>query len=296
MIAVGAIVMAYTLAGGIWTVVVTDFVQLVILLAVLVVVAPLAIGLVDGGFGAVLAQVDFTIPPPDGDAGHTLAFLVAGAFAYTLGAASVGSPRYYCVPDERDARRAGMLAGALFLTTPILFSIPALAGRALFGDPAAIAGLGWGQHPHEMVFLQVVERVLSPGLVGLFVAAMFAASMSALDSVNNVVAAVLSRDVWARVRPAADDRAVLRTGRVMTFACGVVVTALAVLYYHGPADLFVIMTTIAFFCAPPLYVPMVLGMLYRKAPREPVGSRRCGPWPWDSSPRSGSVGTRVPRS
>ena len=37
-----------------------------------------------------------------------------------------------------------------------------------------------------------------------------AASMSALDSVNNVVAAVLSRDVWARTRREVTERASLR--------------------------------------------------------------------------------------
>jgi Na+/proline symporter len=276
VLAIGAIVLFYTLTGGLWTVVVTDVLQFVILIAVVLCIAPLALGLLPGGLGDLLQGVELRIPPADGAAEHTESFLIAGFLSFTIGVASGQGPRFYCVPTEGDARKAGLLAGALFLTTPLLFSIPALVARAHYGAPAQLGELGWGPHPHEQVFFRIGQEVLTPRMVGVFLAAMFAASMSALDSVYNLVAAMLSRDVYLHLRPQASDRDQLRVGRLATGFCGVLVIGVALLLIGGGGDLFRNMTDIFFLTAPPLHVPVVLGLLYRRAP--PAAGTLCILW------------------
>ncbi len=214
-------------------------------------------------FGA----MEFSIPPPDGAPSHDLHFLIAGLISFTLGVASGQAPRFYCVPDERSARKVGRLAALLFLTTPVLFSIPSLVARAAWGGPDVLGAHIPGADPHERVFIHVAMEVLPPGLLGIFLAAMFAATMSALDTVYNQVASVLSRDMYMHFKPETTDRALIKVGRVMTLICGAVTIGLCILYIHGTSDLFTVMTDIFFLSAPVMAVPVLMGLLFRAAPR-----------------------------
>ena len=109
--------------------------------------------------------------------------------------------------------------------------------------------------------------MLPPGLVGVFLAAMFAATMSALDTVYNMVASVLSRDVYMRFKPQTTDAGLIRVGRVMTMVCGVVTVLLCLFYIEGKSDLFTVMVNIFYISAPVMAVPVLMGMFYRPAPR-----------------------------
>lgn len=265
-IVVGLVVMAYTLLGGLWAVTVTDIVQLVVLLGVAVLLAPLCLAEVPGGLPEVLGSLTFDVPPGD-DPGHDVHFLVAALISASLGVAANGGPSFYSVPDEASASRAGVLAACLFLTTPILFAIPPLAARAIWGGPESLAAVIEGNDPHERVYVAMAQRVLPVGLVGLFLAAMFAATMSALDSVYNRVAAVFSRDLWMHFRPDTDDRALIRIGRAMTLLCGTVTIALCLVYINWEGDLFKVMTVIFFMALPVTAVPIVFGLIMRDVPR-----------------------------
>ncbi|MAG56519.1 MAG: hypothetical protein CMJ83_09535 [Planctomycetes bacterium] len=265
-IVVGCVVVLYTLLGGLWAVTVTDVVQLVVLLGIVVLLVPLCLAQVPGGLPEVLGGLRFDVPPAD-DPGQDVHFLIAALISASLGVAANAGPSFYSVPDERSARRAGMLAAALFLTTPVLFSIPPLVARTIWGGPEALATVIDGDDPHERVYVAMAQEVLPVGLVGVFLAAMFAATMSALDSVYNRVAAVFSRDLWMHFRPDTDDRALIRVGRRMTLLCGVITIALCLVYINWEGDLFQVMTTIFFMALPVTAVPVVLGLFMRDAPR-----------------------------
>lgn len=266
-VAIGIIVILYTLIGGLWAVMVTDVVQFVVLLGGTLLIAPLAVGLVDGGLTGVLGTLDFSIPPRYGDPSNNLHYLIAGLISFTLGAAGGQGPRFYCVPDERSARKVGMLAGVLFLTTPVLFSLPSLAARALWGGPDVLPNHISGDNPHEQVFVQMAMNVLPPGLVGVFLAAMFAATMSALDSVYNMVASVLSRDIFMHFKPDTSDRNLITIGRIMTLLCGIVTIVLCLFYIQSKQDLFKVMMEIVFISVTVMNAPMLMGLLFRSAPR-----------------------------
>lgn len=266
-IVIGLIVIAYTIIGGLWAVVVTDVLQFVVLLAATLLVAPLALSLVPGGLGTVVSSLSFAVPPTGGPPSYDLHFLIAGLISFTLGVASGQGPRFYCVPDEQAARKTGRLAAALFLTTPVLFSVPALVARSLWGEGATLASVIPGADPHERVFIRIAQEVLPPGLLGIFLAAMFAATMSALDTVYNLVASILSRDVYTLVRPQTSDRGLIRVGRVTTLLSGLVTIGLCLVYIGGTSDLFTVMVDIFYLSAPVMAVPILLGFLFRPAPR-----------------------------
>jgi len=262
-VAIGIIVILYTIIGGLWAVVVTDVVQFVVLLGATLLVAPLAFMLVKGGLPEILSNMSFDIPPKDGLPSHNLHFLIAGLISFTLGVASGQGPRFYCVPDEKSARKVGILAAALFLTTPVLFSLPSLVARSIWGGPDVLGDHIPGKDPHEQVFVEIAKEVLPPGLLGVFLAAMFAATMSALDTVYNMVASVLSRDMYMHFKPKTSDKALIGIGRWMTVACGGVTILLCLYYINGTSDLFTVMVDIFYLSAPVMAVPVLMGFLFR---------------------------------
>ncbi|MEN8148900.1 MAG: hypothetical protein ABFS86_03700, partial [Planctomycetota bacterium] len=133
-----------------------------------------------------------------------------------------------------------------------------------------------GKDPHEQVFLRIAMEVLPPGLVGVFLAAMFAATMSALDTVYNMVASILSRDMYMRFKPKTTDEKLIVVGRAMTMAIGVVTVLLCLFYIEGESDLFTVMVNIFYISAPVMAVPVLMGMFYRRAPR--VAGPACITW------------------
>ncbi len=293
----GLVVLAYTFLGGIWAVAMTDVLQFVILFSVTAVIAPLSLGLVKGGLGGLVSS----LPPLSFH--HViegrlfdLHYLVALTISQCFGVAAGMGPRFYCVKDERSARKAGFLAAGLFLLSPILFGLPPLVARNLWPRPKALvaaeetpvrpgappapaksveeknlrAGLASlaPEHPEEMSFIAVVLRVLPPGLLGLFLAAMFAATMSSLDSFYNITAAIVSRDIVKGLfLPRLDDKGTLQVGRIATLAIGLTVTALALLYDYAGRNVFGIMVQILLLFQAPTSIPVALGLLFKVIPR-----------------------------
>ena len=102
-------------------------------------------------------------------------------------------------------------------------------------------------------------------MLGLIVAALFAATMSVLSSGYNVMSAVLTLDVYHRwIRPHAEQKELVLVGRILTAAIGIVVLliALAVSYYHW--SIFDTMVAAFGFLLPPTVLPLLAGLLSRR--------------------------------
>jgi Na+/proline symporter len=101
-------------------------------------------------------------------------------------------------------------------------------------------------------------------MLGLIVAALFAATMSVLSSGYNVMSAVLTLDVYRRLlRPAADQRELVLVGRVLTAALALIVLALALTVTHFHWTIFDTMVAAFGFFLPPTVLPMLAGLLSR---------------------------------
>ncbi len=65
-----------------------------------------------------------------------------------------------------------------------------------------------------MAYVSVCLELLPTGIMGLMVAAMFAATMSVLSGEYNVTAGVLTKDIYQRLfNPQAKDKEILWVGR-----------------------------------------------------------------------------------
>jgi SSS family transporter len=266
----GVVILVYTFMGGLWAVSITDVVQGVILLSITFIVMPLALGLV-GGPGALLRS----IPPLSFDhvyngVHYTEHWLVSIFIIMTFGTAAGAAQRFYSVKDEKDARKVGLLAGGLFLTVPFVFGVPPLVARVIWPDLSVVDFFKpyIGSNPQDLVFVALCLKLLPNGLIGVFIAAMLAATMSTLSSVYNLVSSILSRDIYQGwIKPDVTDENLLNVGRIFSVVIGLIVVGLAVLFVTSQFGIFNLMQAFFTLLNIPVVVPVTFGLIFRRVPK-----------------------------
>jgi SSS family transporter len=256
MLAVGLITLLYTVAGGLWAVIITIFVQFVLVITAVFLLVPLA-WRAAGGWHHFISSIapDFLRPA---HAPYTWEYI--GAFLVLSGLSMAGNwsliQRFYCARNDQDCRGVGWFASLLFFLLPPLWIFTGMFARA-FIPPQ-------GLDP-QTIYARVSAGLLPPGMLGLLIAALFAATMSVLSSGYNVIAAVLTVDVHQRlIHPQASQRELVVVGRVLTalvalFPLGI---ALAVTYFKW--TLFDTMVAAFGFFLPPTVLPVLAGLISKR--------------------------------
>ena len=258
VLAAGGIILVTTFLGGLWAVTVTDFIQFVVLTVAVLLILPLSI-LKAGGISAVIANAPegfFHLSSPEFGWSYILPLVLLYALAWSSINWSL-IQRYYCVPTEGDALKVGWLVVALYVVGPPIMFFPAIAARQFIPE---LDDAG-------QIYPLLCTQLLPAGILGLAVAAMFAATMSTLSSDYNVCASVLTNDVYRRLfRPQAEQRELVLVGRLMTLLIGVLALGAAFIMSRGKAeDLFRTMVTLFGLATAPVALPMLLGLVSRRA-------------------------------
>jgi len=248
----GTIVILYTMAGGLWAVLMTDVVQCLILCLVVLVAVPLSLAAIGGPAQLWNQAPEGFFSPTTTEYTGTFLFLWfwLGFFRYAADWAFV--QRYICVPTPRDARKVAYLMGGLYAVSPILWMLPAMAYRVM--DPEA--------KPEE-AYMLICWRVLPAGMLGMMVAAMFSATASMVSSMLNVFAGVFTCDVYkALINPNASPRRTIIVGRLATLFYGlaVIISALLVPRLGGAESMVITLVTVLL---GPLMLPVIWGLYSR---------------------------------
>jgi solute:Na+ symporter, SSS family len=109
-------------------------------------------------------------------------------------------------------------------------------------------------------------RFLPAGLMGLMIAAMFSATMSTLSGDYNVIASVITEDIYRRLfhKDASQKRLVV-VGRIATLVIGAITITIGVtLIASARKGLFEVMVTVFGIFIGPMLIPMLLGLLSRR--------------------------------
>ena len=256
MVAIGVTILAYSVAGGLWAVVVTDFVQFILVTGGVLLLLPLS-------YRAAGGWMHFVHTTPDGffhptHAPYSWSYIVAFLVLSCLSLSGNWSliQKFYSARSDREAVQMGWLASLLFLMLPPLWIFTGMLART-FVSPQ-------GFDP-QTIYARLAGQLLPYGMLGLIVAALFAATMSVLSSGYNVMSAVLTLDVYHRwIRPQAEQKELVLVGRLLTAVIGVVVLliALAISYYHW--SIFNTMVAAFGFLLPPTVLPLLAGLLSRR--------------------------------
>ncbi len=224
----GGIIVIYTVLGGIKAVIYTDFVQWIILLVGLVLLAiPLALREV-GGFTVLRASLPegfFNLSPGAIQSGTSSGWITFINWMVTIVPIwLVGMTLYqrmYACKGIREARKAWYIAG--FFEYPIMAFMGVLLGmcaRALY--PALDASQA------EMGLPMLINDILPIGVTGVVVAAYFSAIMSTADSCLMASSGNLVNDLLQRyVVRDASPKNIMRLSQGITLLLGIVAVMIA---------------------------------------------------------------------
>ena len=257
---VGVIMILYTLLGGQWAVLVTDFVQFIILCLAVLVLFPLAIYAV-GGFGELVARTPegfFKLLSPPYGVFDLIMFCVIISISYNATWGLV--QKYNCVATEIDARKVAIIMGVLSIIGPVIFFIPAMAARVLLPE---LINTPDGS---KFAYVAMCLKLLPAGVMGLMVAGMFSATMSTLGNDYNVLSGVLTKDFYGKViRPDADEKRLILWGRINTAIIGgiTIFFAIGINYVEG-FNLYDIMVKAFGALGPAIMLPLLGGLFVKK--------------------------------
>lgn len=267
LLILGAIALAYTIAGGFLAVLMTDVIQFGVLISVVIFMIPLSFHAVGGGaeFISRASEIPGFFSGTSGT--YTWTWLALWIF---LNVAMIGGDwpfvqRYISVPTSRDAKWSTYLIGILYFVTPLIWYLPTMIyrvmepGLALGADASAMTWNG------EHAYVNMSKLVLMSGMLGMMLAAMLSATLSNVSGILNVYANVYTYEIWGHHEKNrnADEKKRIKVGRLFTLAFGLAIIGISMLVpFAGGAEKVVVTLLTMIMC--PLYIPSIWGLFSRR--------------------------------
>lgn len=268
IIVVGLVVVLIAVVGGMWGVVASDFIQVLILMPVCLVVTVFALMKV----GGVHAFAD-RIPATHLDLSQIfrkefLLFWCVAMFVkqFTTTNNLMEASRYLCVKDSQHARKAARLGSLLFLVAPLLWFVPPMACRILHPDTHGL--LAFGPKVGDASFMIVAADVLPTGMLGLLISGVFAATMSSVDCGLNRNAGIFVKNFYQPIlHPGASEARLLFVGKGCTLLMGgLMITTAIWLGRLTHISLFSMTVRFSALVTVPIAVPLVCALFIKHVP------------------------------
>ena len=279
IVVVGMVVLLYSLIGGSWAVTATDFLQTLILVPITILVAFLCLVKL-GGVGALLDGIQnmnlasdyavFNEPDRFPLRAYTYAWALAMLLKNVIGYNTLTSAnRYFSVKDGREAQKAAWLGFVLMSVGAFIWFIPPMTARLLYDAQVMSTAI---PKPAEAAYAIASLNVLPVGMTGLMVVAMFAATMSSMDSGLNRNAAIFTNDIYPTLcglfgKTPLEGKPLMRLGQVFSAGFGLCIVSIAVYFANTEGrGVFEHMLNIGALLALPMAVPTVMGLFIRTTP------------------------------
>jgi SSS family transporter len=255
-------ILAYTLFGGMWSVAVTDFVQMIILVVGLLVLAFFASDMA-GGAGKVIDLATsrnlFQFWPEP--TMHDIVFFFAAAITMMLGSIPQQDvfQRVMSADSEKSAVRGTVIGGSAY----ILFAfVPMfMVASALIIMPEATADL-LKEDPQKVLPTLVMEKM--PFIMQvLFFGALLSAIKSCASATLLAPSVTFTENIWRQFRPHVSDRENLLTMRISVLVFSICVLAYSIKMQGTP-----IYELVSGAYQVPLvgaFVPLTMGLYWKRA-------------------------------
>jgi Na+/proline symporter len=261
MVLGAAIVLTYTIFGGMFSVAILDFVQITVIMGGMLYIGSVVSGLA-GGVEQVVAhavaagKVDF-FPPADFDA--WVPFL--GAWV-TMMFGSIPQQdvfqRITSARDERTAVRGSVLGGSLYFF--FAFVPMFLAYSATLIDPELSAGLL--KRDSQLVLPTLITQHTPIAAQIVFFGALLSAIMSCSSATLLAPSVAFSENIVKGFMPAVGDRGLLRVMRTVLVAFTATVLLVAL---HSEASIFNMVESAYKVTLVAAFVPLCAGLYWSKA-------------------------------
>ena len=258
----GAIVILYTVVGGMHAVAWTDLIQGTIMIVGFGVLAPVAVTAA-GGFAEMHRQYGELNPGAIKLVGVMPALWVVSSFIvwgfFQIGGAPASVTRFLIPEDDRTLRRALVYSISFACFIFICGSLIAIASGVLLPT----------LERSDLALPTLVAQLLPPAFGGIIVAAVLGATMSTIDSVLLLAGSLVVENLWLPSRSGEfgeiDEGAALRVARGATLALGIVALLVAI---DPPAAIYWIVTMAFSLMTSAFTFPLLLGLWWPRATRE----------------------------
>jgi len=272
VLTVGVTVLTISLLGGSWAVVASDFMQLMIMVPVAIVMAFLSLREL-GGVGNFIEQLPTTHYNWSELADSKIVWLwVIASFSkqfFSVNNTNDGY-RFLAVKDSDQARKASLMASILFFTITFIWFIPPMAASILFPDISVVESLKpLGDKAVDGIYLAMGIELLPVGMIGVMICAIFAATMSSMDSTLNRNAGIFIRNFYKPIlRKNANDKELFRASLVVTVFLGALVILSAIFFSELEGiNLFDINMRLGAMISLPFMIPLTWGIIFQDTPR-----------------------------
>jgi SSS family solute:Na+ symporter len=249
------VVVFYTYIGGMWAVSITDFIQTIIIITGLVI---LAVTMADAAGG--VSKVVTSTPPgfyqflPKAD-WHDIAHYFAAWV--TIGLGSIPQQdvfqRVMSAKDSSTAVRAATLGGIMYLTIGLIPMFIALAGNLLYPEME-------NQDPQMTIPLMVLEHT-DVWMQVLFFGALLSAILSTTSGAMLAPATIIGENLVRPYFKGISDKGLLGIMRLSV----VFVAVFSALMASRSGNIFELVGQSSAFSLVSLFFPLVLGMYWRRA-------------------------------
>lgn len=259
-------VLIYTIFGGMWSVVLTDFVQMLMILIGLISVAWLVSQRIDGGALAVITHAqennkfDFW---PQANLAAILGFI--GTFV-TLALGSIPQQdvfqRVMSAGNERIAVRGTVIGGSfyiIFCFVPIFITY-----AAIMLDPALLAQHTADGGDVQRILPEFILNEVPVAIQVLFFGALLSAIMSTASGTLLAPSAILAENILKDLLHL-DDKHLLLTLRLCVCVFGIIVTLYAYMSYASGLSIFEMVENAYLVTLCGAFVPLAFGVYWKKA-------------------------------
>ena len=255
IIALGALILLYTVVGGLWAVIVTDVLQFVILTAVVFVVVYLALDSVGGITEFVAKAPENFFDWTSGE--YTWGFVIAFAITNTvfIGGNWAYVQRFTSVKDAKSAKKVGLTFSWLYLVSPFIWMLPPMIYRVI--NPS-LGGL-----ENEGAYLLISKEVLPLGMLGLMLGAMIFATASSVNTTLNLAASVITNDLFKVIKPKASIKETMRVAKLSTLFFGIA-TIIVALLVPAAGGIVNVVISIGALTAASLYAPPIWALFSKR--------------------------------
>lgn len=261
--AIGVVsILAYTLFGGMWSVAVTDFIQMIILvsgLAILAMFASQQAGGVDKVMGLVASRDLFRFLPEPSV--KDVIFFFAAAITMMLGSIPQQDvfQRVMSANNIHSATRGPVIGGVCYIA--FAFVPMFLVASALIIMPEQAEAL-LKEDPQKVLPTLVLTRMPFVMQV-LFFGALLSAIKSTASATLLAPSVTFTENIWRQFRPRLSDKAELRTMRITVLTFSVLVLAYAI-FMQG-TSIYEMVSGAYQVTLVGAFVPLVFGLYWQRA-------------------------------
>ena len=271
--ATGIVVLVMSVTGGSWAVIASDFMQMVIIMSVTITCAIVALNQ-GGGISNIIEGFEQT---------REVTFLVGTQINYfsifalwsffifvkqfSITNNMLNSYRYLAAKDSKNARKAALLACILMTIGPIIWFLPSWFLASTGVDLTAMYPEA-GKKAADYAYLYFVDEYMPVGMVGLLISAMFAATMSSMDSGLNRNSGIFVKNFYQVVlRPKATEKELVTCSKITSTVFGIIIILVALFINSLKGlSLFDTMMYVGALISFPMTVPAFCGFFIRKTP------------------------------